>query len=308
MSQNAKNWVRLLFLALVWGSSFILIKRGLFYDGEEVFNFYQIGASRMVFAGLVLLPFSLKGIKTLNKVSNIFYLSIVGFCGNFIPAFMFAFAEGSISSGLAGMLNSSTPIFTIILGLFLFKQKLIKIQVLGIALGTIGVILLVVSSSGIYISGSIYAILAAIFATLCYAISLNVIKFKLAHLSPLIITSLGFLMTLPLGLFIFFFQETPTVLVENEFGYYGMAHILILGVVGTALAVIVFTRLIADSSPVFASSVTYFIPIVAVFIGFFDGENLSVLQVLSLFIVLAGVYIINYSSRRRNRLEKIAKQ
>jgi drug/metabolite transporter (DMT)-like permease len=309
MNQNLANWLRLVFLACIWGSSFILMKRGMIYKptGEAIFDNNQVATLRMLIAALVIAPFAFRHIKKLLIRKNILPLIIVGCLGNFFPAYLFTYAETSISSGLAGMLNSCTPIFTVIIGLVIFKQTLIKLQVIGIIIGTIGIFTLVGSGNIFSSATSLPAILAVILATLCYATSLNTIKYVLGHLTPLTITSLGFLTTLPISIYLFFQFDTTSTILENNHATYGLIHIIILGVIGTAISVIIFNRLISDTSAIFASSVTYFIPVVAAIIGFLDGENLSLFQFVGMLIVLFGVYIINILGRKK-RLMVLSKK
>lgn len=304
MNPNLANWSRLLFLAVIWGSSFLLMKRGMVFkaSGEAIFDNNQVATLRMLIAALIIAPFALKHLKKLFNKKNIIPLIVVGCLGNFFPAYLFTYAETSISSGMAGMLNSGTPIFTVIIGLIIFKQPLVKLQVIGIFIGTIGIFTLVGSGAITAGSASLFAILAVILATLCYATSLNTIKHALGHLTPLTITSLGFLTTLPFSIYLFFQNDIGTTIVSNEHSTYGLIHIAILGVVGTAISVIIFNRLIADTSAIFASSVTYFIPVVAAILGILDGEKLDVFQFLGMVIILIGVYIINILGRKKKLL------
>lgn len=308
MNQNIMNWFRLILLSLIWGSSFILMKRGMIHKPSEEFIFdnNQVAALRMFIAALIIMPFALKHLDILMKKQNILPLLIVGFLGNFVPAFLFTYAETSITSGLAGMLNSCTPIFTVIIGILVFKQPFIKLQAVGILIGTIGMFTLVGSGDLFSAETKIIAILAVVLATLFYATSLNTIKHRLGHIKPLTITSLGFLTTLPISLFLLFQLDVSSTIKTSDHSVYGLSHIAILGVIGTSISVMIFTRLIADTSAIFASSVTYFIPIVAAVIGFLDGEVLNLYQILGMLLILAGVYTINVIGRRRKL--KIAQQ
>lgn len=301
MSKRTLSWILLVFLALIWGSSFILMKRAMFtMDGAPLFNDTQVGALRMFLAAVALLPFSLKHLSTLRDWRTIGKLAIVGFCGNFFPAFLFTYAETGISSGYAGMLNSCTPIFAILIGAFIFKDKLTKIQFIGISIGTIGVISLMLAGQDLSISGNWTHILAVVLATLCYAISLNTIRHTLSHLKSVQIASLAFLITLLPSTIIAWQQDVIGTLSETEGASQGLIAVIILSVVGTAFALIVFNRMIAISSVVFASSVTYLIPIVAVIIGISFGETINLWQVLSMGIVISGVFIANAPKRKKS--------
>jgi drug/metabolite transporter (DMT)-like permease len=298
MSKQTISWLLLLLLACIWGSSFILMKKGMFAeDGTAIFSSEQVGSLRMLIAALALLPISIGKLKKLSW-KNILPLAIVGFCGNFFPAFLFTYAETGISSGLAGMLNSFTPIFTIIIGFLFFKTKLTNKQIIGTVIGTLGIIALVLTGKTASLNGDWDHILAIVLATLLYAISLTTIKNKLSNFNSFEITSLAFLIIFPFSIGGFFLADTIQTFNSNPMAYQGIFYIIILSIVGTALAVILFNRIIAFSSALFASSVTYFIPIVAVLIGFTFGETINLWQVLSMLIVLSGVIIANISLKK----------
>lgn len=304
MQNETKSWLILLVLACVWGSSFILMKLGMedLGSGAKIFNSNQVGSLRMAFAGLVLLPFGLKHLRKLKGAKTIFSILIVGFFGNFFPAFLFTYAETGLSSGYTGMLNSCVPIFTILISFAVFGQAIKKIQIIGIVIGTAGVIWLMIAGAKLDSIGTWWHIGAVVLATLCYAISVNVIKNNLQGMKPFVVTCLAFLTTIIPAIGLVFFFETPEVLVENEYGLQGILFILVLAVVGTAIAVIIFNYLISISSALFASSVTYFIPIVAVIIGLYFKETINLWQILAMFVILVGVYIAN--SKQRNKLKK----
>jgi drug/metabolite transporter (DMT)-like permease len=295
MSKNTFSIVLLLLLACIWGSSFILMKRGMeSLSGQAIFSFDQVGSLRMLIASLVLLPITIYSLKKINSLKVFLFLLIVGTFGNFIPAFLFTFAETELSSGYAGMLNSFTPIFALIIGGVLFKQKLTFSQIVGVLIAFTGIVLLMMAGKKLSSSGSWLHIYAIILATFMYGISLNTIKHKLNHLNSLEITSLSFGILLLPGLIATLSNGTFLVIKQNQYAYEGLLFIAILSVVGTALALIIFNRIIALSTTLFASSVTYLIPIVAVLIGLSFGEKISILQIASMFVVICGVLVANY--------------
>ena len=299
MSKSFTSWGILILLAITWGSSFILMKKGMFaVDGSTIFSDVQVGALRMLIAPLVLLPIALKHARLLKTKDNFLPLAIVGFCGNFFPAFLFTYAETGISSGFAGMLNSFTPVFSLLIGLFAFNVALNRNQLLGIAIGTIGIIALVISGKNASIKGEWSHILAIIIATLLYAISLNTIKHKLAGLKATQVSSLAFLIVLPFSLVTNYSVGTLNTIQNHPLAWDALKWISILAVVGTAIAVILFSRLIQLTSAVFASSVTYLIPIVAVFIGLWHNETISPYQLTAMLVILFGVYITNSRVKR----------
>ncbi len=294
MSKEFKGWLLLLFLACIWGSSFILMKKGMFTsEGKAIFSDTQVGSLRMLIAGLVLLPFGLIYLRLIKTFKQLLCLSIVGFFGNFFPAFLFTYSETGISSGFAGMLNSFTPIFTVLIGYFIFKVKLTPIQIIGILIGTVGIYFLMAAGKSISKTGDWSHIIAVVIATLFYGISLNTIKHTLQDFNAIQITSLAFTVILPPSLIAAYGFDTFQTLQTNPYAYEGLFFISILSIIGTALAVILFNRIISVRSALFASSVTYFIPIVAVIIGYFFKETIGYWQIVAMFIILLGVILVN---------------
>jgi len=302
MSKELKSWFLLIVLACIWGSSFILMKKSMFTSSDEtIFSDNQVGSLRMLIASLVLLPFALKAIKKLKNLKDIIPLSIVGVCGSFIPAFLFTYAETGISSGYAGMLNSFTPIFALIIGFIVFKDRLTKIQVTGVAIGSVGVVSLMLAGQDLSIKGDFSHIISIVIATFLYAISLNTIKHKLQHLKGIEITSLSFLLILFPGLIISLFNGSFNTIATNQHSIDGLIYLTILSVIGTAIAVVIFNQLITISSVLFASSVTYLIPIVAVIIGLSFGEQINAQQIIAMLIVLLGIFLSNMLPKLLNR-------
>lgn len=303
MSKQTISWVLLVFLALIWGSSFILMKRAMYtLDGKAIFNDTQVGALRMLIAATALLPFALKNLRFLKDWKTVGKLTIVGFCGNFFPAFLFTYAETGISSGYAGMLNSCTPIFAIIIGAVVFRDRLTRIQIIGVMIGTVGVISLMIAGQNLSISGNWTHVFAIVIATICYAISLNTIRHTLSHLKSFQIASLAFLTTIIPSAIITLQQDVMGTFQTNPASMDGLIAVIVLSVVGTAFALIIFNKLIATSSVIFASSVTYLIPIVAVIIGLSFGETINSWQVGSMVIAISGVFIANSTKQKKQAL------
>jgi drug/metabolite transporter (DMT)-like permease len=285
------QYLALLLLGFTWGASFILMKHGL-----RSFSYGQVAAIRMFSAFLVLLPFSLKNLKKLNK-KNFSSILIVAFIGNCIPAFLFTLAETKINSSLAGMLNATTPVFTLIFGLLLFKSHTNKFQVFGVLVGLIGAVGLVLSGDDLPIRFNAY-VLFVVLATLMYGYNMNHVQHKLKDLTGFEIASLAFLFIGPVtGLYLMFTDlnvayHTPDFVLN-------LFYTLILGVFGSAMAVVIINILIQKAGGMFASSVTYIIPVFAIFWGVLDGENISILQIIAILFVLMGVYLINKNKKRR---------
>jgi drug/metabolite transporter (DMT)-like permease len=298
VKQNLKSWLLLILLACIWGSSFILMKKGMYSpSGSPIFSASQVASLRVLLASLALFPFALPYLKKLYYRKNLLPLLGVGLCGNFAPAFLFTYAETGISSGMAGMLNSFTPIFTLLVGLIIFRVPLKLIQLIGAAIGTSGIILLILFSKSNTLNGNTEQILAVVAATFLYGLSLNLIKQCLSEFSPIEITTLTFTTIFLPALGAFIYCGTPKVIMTHPEAGPAFLYISILGIIGTAMAVFLFNGIIKNSSALFASSVTYLIPIVAVIIGFYFSEKITWNQVGSMAIVLLGVFIVNYGPK-----------
>ncbi len=285
MKTEIRNYLILFYLAIVWGSSFILMKRGL-----EVFTYTQVATLRLFIAFLSLLPFIVRAFKKVAK-KHWPAIIITAFLGNGLPAFLFTKAQTHLESSFVGILNSLTPLFTLLFGIYFFKSKPRKINIIGIIVGLSGAVILFSYDIGDVISFNYYT-LFVIFATLCYAISVNVIRKYLRDLDALSISALAFLFLGPAsGIYIFSNDFIP--LLFSESGIKALIYITILAVVGTSFAVVIFNKLIKDSSAIFAASVTYLIPLLAIFWGLIDGENILFSHLLGTTIILCGVYLVN---------------
>ncbi|MFT5714125.1 MAG: drug/metabolite transporter (DMT)-like permease [Flavobacterium sp.] len=284
MESKQLKWVYLTFLALVWGSSFILIKRGLIG-----LSALQVGSLRIIFAALFLL---LIGFRSLPKIPKYKwkYIAMTSMFGTFVPAFLFALAQTEIDSSVTSILNSLTPLNTLVLGSLVFGISFQKRQLWGVFIGLAGSLLLVFNGAMNHPDQNYYYAILVIIASICYAINVNLIKRFLSDLSPLSITTGNFaILILPASLILFFtgFSEV----IHRESVQHAVLFIVVLGVVGTGIANILFFKLIQISSPVFATSVTYLIPVVAFFWGLLDNEMLTPVQFVGAFIILIGVYL-----------------
>jgi drug/metabolite transporter (DMT)-like permease len=281
-------WGLLISLSLIWGSSFILIKRGL-----EVFSAGQVGALRIFTAALVLVPLALPKLKTLNK-HQWKWLFISGMIGSFGPAFLFAIAQTQLASGITGVLNALTPLFALLVGVLFFGGQLKKKDILGITLGFSGTVLLIIAGSGGDLGNLNYYALFVIAATLCYGFNLNILKHQFSVLTPKLITSISLLLISPIATtYLFGFTDFLDVMANEEGAYLSLTYISILGVVGTAFALIIFNRLVQLTSPVFTSFVTYIIPIVAIVWGLIDGEILVLWHYIGIGLIIVGVAFSN---------------
>ncbi len=281
-------WILLFVLALIWGSSFILIKKGL-----VGLTPYELGSLRIVAATLFLLPSALKRFSTVDKKSYPFLIS-VGLLGSLVPSFLFAVAQTRIESSITGVINGLTPIFTILVGLLIYKVKQEPKVFLGILVGFVGTAVLISAGKGMELAGfNVYALLVVL-ATICYGTNLNFIKFHLGHLKAITVTSASLIFVGPLAATHLFgftdFLSKLTSVAETPISTF---YVVILGIFGTAIALIIFNKVLQMTDALFASSVTYLIPIIAVIWGVLDGESLYPMHYLGMIAVGVGVYIAN---------------
>lgn len=286
-----KAWLLLGLLALIWGSSFLLIKKGLLGFAPD-----QLAAIRIASAGFVLLPFILKRFKTVQP-HHWLKLICVGLVGSFIPAFLFAFAQTELPSGVTGVLNTFTPLATLIIGIALFKQTALVQQWIGVVIGLIGTLLLVTATANGDFEFNRYGLLI-IAATICYGLNLNLIKHHIPDLGALTITGVSLFLVAPAALIYLLFATPFTAQVTQPELWFPLGAILVLGIIGTAMALVIFNTVVKLTDTTFTSSVTYLIPIVALILGILDGEPFFLQQGVGLAAILSGVWIANRRKRQ----------
>ncbi|CAM4118047.1 DMT family transporter [Zobellia nedashkovskayae] len=287
MNDYNKKWLYLILLSLVWGSSFILIKKAL-----VGLTPIQLGGLRIVFASLILFLFGFRSIRTLS-IKDWKWVTWAGLLSSFFPPFLFALAQTQIDSGVTSILNSVVPLLTTLVGVLLFGALITKRQVAGVFIGLAGTIALVVAGMDFNPNQNYWYAIFILLSALAYALNINIIKKHLNHLSPLAVTtasfSIAFLPALVLVIYSGFFNEVQgNITMQSSLWY-----LLILAIVGTSIANIFFNKLIQLSSPVFAASVTYLIPLVAIFWGVLDGESLNAYQLIGGLVILLGVWMVN---------------
>jgi drug/metabolite transporter (DMT)-like permease len=284
MQPKDNKWLLLIVLSLIWGSSFILIKRGL-----VGLNAFQVGSLRILFTAVFLL---LIGFKSLIKIPRFQwkFIGMTAFFGTFLPVYLFAYAQTQIHSSVSAILNSLTPMNTLILGVLAFGLTFKKAQIIGILIGFAGSILLVYNGAINHSGQNYFYAVFIVIASLCYATNVNLIKKYLSDLSPMSISVGNFAVMIIPAIIVLSFSGFLEV-IHLEKAQNSMMYIAILGVLGTGIANLIFFRLIQISSPVFATSVTYLIPVVAFCWGLLDHETLTSVQFLGAFIVLFGVYM-----------------
>lgn len=283
------QWLPLLMLgvlACIWGSSFILMKRGL-----AQYNATQVASLRLVFAGISLAPLGWRRWSRIRP-RDWRYLLAVALLGNGIPAFLFTTAQTQLSSSLTGALNSLVPLFALLIGVVFFKTTTNRPQLWGVGLGLFGALVLILVGAGNrWTNPNAYALLVVL-ATLCYATSATLIKMRLQAYPSLTITSASIpLLVLPAAGYLAWVQ--PLGVPESISAWQALGAIFVLGFGGTALALLLFYHLIAQTSPLFATSVTYLMPIVALLWGWLDGELIATEQLAGMSTILLGVYMIH---------------
>lgn len=286
MNKEKEKWIILAVLSLIWGSSFILIKKSL-----EHFSPYQVGALRVLISGILLSPIAILNWKNFPR-KQLKWLLIAAFAGNFIPMFLFPIAETKVSSSIAGIMNSMMPIFTIIVGVFFWGTKATSKQILGILISFFGVVVLLFSGEDSSDMPLFYVGLL-LFAAFLYAVSVTTVGAKLTHIPAKMMSSFVFFYVLFLpSLFSLYFSDFFKVFSFTKENMIGMGFVATLSVLGTGLAMMLQYRLMSISNPLFASTVTLLMPIVAVIWGVIDGESFTVLQAFGALIIFAGLIFL----------------
>ncbi len=294
MNADREKWILLIVLTVIWGSSFILIKKSL-----EHFSPYQVGALRVLIAGIILMPIAISKYKLFPK-KHLKWLILAAFTGNFIPMFLFPIAETEVSSSIAGIINSMMPIFVIIVGALVWKFETTKQQITGTLISFTGVCLLAFGGGdGEGGTFKLFPILLLLLATLCYAMSTTTVKSKLMEVSSTVLSAFVFS-------FVLFF---PSVIALTFTGFFstfsftednmlGLMFVSLLSVFGTGLAMMMNYRLLKVSTPLFASTVTLLMPIVAIAWGFLDGDRLSLMQFAGAAIIIAGLIFLRSKPKK----------
>lgn len=289
---STTNWLLLIALSIIWGFSFIFMKYGL-----KTFSWDQVAAIRISFSFIATLPLLIIYLKKIKK-SELRYYLMVGFFGSGLPAFCFTYAQTHIESGITGVLNSLTPVFTFVLGVLIFGMKFEKNKLFGLIVALTGAIILVAFDKAPSGESNLIYALPLFVATMSYATSANLVKKYLQTAHPLAMGAVGFaFIGIPSIIYLF----TTDFLTHSAGEYFSISlfSIIALSFFGTVVASIGYYTLIQRTDPIFGSLVTYLIPIIAIAIGFFDGENLLIYHLIGMLFILAGIYIINYKPKAR---------
>ncbi len=287
MNNNQLRWLYLSILSIIWGSSFILMKKAL-----VGLTPIQVGALRILITAAFLLLIGAKRVFKIKK-RHWYYLTLNGFVGTFFPAFLFAYAIEKIDSSIASILNSLTPLNTLIFGAVMFGLGFKSKQLIGVLIGLIGTVILILKGAEVNPSQDYFYASFILISSIGYALNVNILKKYLHDLDALSITVANFVLLIVPTLLVLWYSNFFTTFEVTKSSTTALMYILILAVFGTGLAKIMFNRLIQISTPIFSSSVTYLIPIVAIFWGILDGEKITLLQFIAGFVILFGVYLVN---------------
>lgn len=288
----------LVIVSIIWGSSFILIKKTL-----PVFDPYQIGAFRAGLSGLLLAFIGFPAMRRMKK-KDIFWIALSGLFGNFLVVFIFPFAQQAVSSSLAGIINALDPIYTLLLGAFLFGIRNKIIQYLGAIIGFAGALILVYTSGSEGSQNHYSYIFLLIIGAALYAVSALIVEKKLAHIkSKDLVSSIYGVWMIP-ALVILAFSGFFTEIDYNQTATLeSLGYLIFLTVVNTTLVMFLYFKLVQDTSAVFASTTSLLIPVIAVFWGILDGEKFTLWYALGGILVLIGVYFIKEKKKEKLPVE-----
>jgi len=281
-----RKWGTLIILSIIWGSSYILIKKGL-----TGLTPIQLGSLRVIVTTILIAPIGYQKIKKIPK-EKLKWVAFSAFVGSFLPAYLFAFAETEISSSVTAVMVSLTPLFTLLISVIIFGEELLRKQVLGVIVGFLGIIVLI-NNELLESSFSLLYVMFVIIAAFCYAVNANVLKYKLPNIPALGIVFMSFLFMFIPAFIILFFSDFPFAdFASNPLIIESIIYIIILALFGTAIAKVLYIKLLAISTPVFSVSTTYLMPIIAIFWGLLDGESFQPIQFIGTLIILMGVYLV----------------
>ena len=286
MNLGIRKWGTLIILSIIWGSSYILIKKGL-----TGLTPIQLGSLRVIVTTILIAPIGYQKIKKIPK-EKLKWVAFSAFVGSFLPAYLFAFAETEISSSVTAVMVSLTPLFTLLISVIVFGEELLKKQVLGVIVGFLGIIVLI-NNELLESSFSLLYVMFVIIAAFCYAVNANVLKYKLPNIPALGIVFMSFLFMFIPAFIVLCFSDFPFAdFASNPLIIESIIYIIILALFGTAIAKVLYIKLLAISTPVFSVSTTYLMPIIAIFWGLLDGESFQPIQFIGTLIILMGVYLV----------------
>jgi len=283
---NLRKWGTLIILSVIWGSSYILIKKGL-----TGLTPVQLGSLRVIITTILIAPIGYNKIKHIPK-NKMKWVAVSAFVGSFFPAYLFAFAETEISSSVTAVMVSLTPLFTLLISVIIFGEELLKKQVIGVIIGFLGIVVLI-NNELLSSSFNLLYVMFIVLAAFCYAVNANLLKYKLPNIPALGIVFMSFLFMFIPAFIVLFFSEFPfSDFTSDPLILESIIYIVILALFGTAIAKVMYIKLLAISTPVFSVSTTYLIPVVGIFWGLLDGEEFKLTQFIGTSIILIGVYLV----------------
>ena len=286
MNLNLRKWGTLIILSVIWGSSYILIKKGL-----TGLTPVQLGSLRVIITTVLIAPIGYNKIKHIPK-NKMKWVAVSAFVGSFFPAYLFAFAETEISSSVTAVMVSLTPLFTLLISVIIFGEELLKKQVIGVIIGFLGIVVLI-NNELLSSSFNLLYVMFIVLAAFCYAVNANLLKYKLPNIPALGIVFMSFLFMFIPAFIVLFFSEFPfSDFTSDPLILESIVYIVILALFGTAIAKVMYIKLLAISTPVFSVSTTYLMPVVAIFWGLLDGEEFKLTQFIGTSIILIGVYLV----------------
>ena len=289
---NWRDWTIFGVLCIVWGTSFILIKKGLI-----AFDHYDVAVIRISVTMLAFTPFFIKYLSHIDW-SRFWKFLLIGLTGSGIPAFLYPLAQTQISSSAAGILNSLTPIFTLIVGIVIFKVPFQGAKVVGVAIGFIGACLLILSGDSTLASGNNWYSVYIILGTICYGVSVNAVKEYFQDTNSILISAVSFgLIGPPALIYALFVSDIPQTIMYEEHGMTSFIYIALLAIFSTVFGTVYFFKLIQRTNAIFGSSISYLIPVVALFWGLADGELINLFHIMSMILILLGVYLVRGRQR-----------
>ena len=282
-SRDLKGWAVFIFLAFVWGGSFVLIKKGLIHFSAIEVASLRISISAMAFAPVFIFS------KVRFPKGRVLLITLVVFLGNGITAFLFALAETRLGSAVTGVLNSLTPIFALVTGVLFFGLKFKNHHLLGIVLGCIGITVLMLGEDDWRISSYVFYV---VLATFCYGLSANMVKRYCQDIHPIAITAIGFFSLGCFGLVILGMTGGYAKMIESRVWVESMIPLMVLALFCTVIANILFIWLLQRTTAVFGSSIAYAIPCMALVWGGLDGEVISWFQIAGFVFIITAVYAL----------------
>ncbi len=303
MKESNLKYVYLVILSLIWGTSFILIKKALGQDadGNLTLQPLQVGALRTMVSGVILIAIGWNSFAK-TKRKDWPWLALSGLLGTFFPAFLFAYAQTEIDSAVSAILNSTVPLITLILGSILFGISFSKRQLLGVIIGLGGAVGLILAGMESNPGQNYLFVGLVLIACCCYASNVNIIKRYLQNIKPLAIATANFVFILPLAIIVFLSADGAQLEFTSEPVLTSLGYIVVLCIFGTVAAKVMFNKLVQMTSPVFASSVTYLMPVIGLTWGTLDGEKFTIWQGVATAVIILAVVLVT-----RNKKEPVSK-